>query len=189
MCQAVSHGTNTAANVAVDHIHTVVISDLSVHTAGVSSEDMVVTVFRKTPQELVGFDVGAAVLFRGVKVSLPLLRAALTYQTNKFRDKVKGNLYSNSSNQWATLRGHEIKYSVDWKGARLLPEEHERLRALSGWWNKQDDASHFAAVSTQVGDGGVGTTKKEHLLEALDASMFADIVVKASFHLTASKPS
>lgn len=66
--KGVSLTLQASTDVADDWNQTVIITDPSLHKPGREREDFAVTVFRKTGAELGGFEVGAPVLFRCLKV-------------------------------------------------------------------------------------------------------------------------
>lgn len=181
-----------------------VITDPSIHTGDVKDEDMVVTLFRRSVDDLPTDALpGTPILFRGLKVSpdpsLPRDSADAGCQMKSFKDKVKGNAFSMNQNCWVyLLNGIQPKFSDP---AAMDPPfsagELERLQALRQWSNTRESgrsvpsgiayvdeaagpsrraSSNFVGGQTQAG-------QKSRCLGELQDGQFSDISFKVSLIL------
>lgn len=147
-----------------DHSLTIAVADPAAHTDGNRSEDLVLTIMRKTPGEFANIAVGDAIVIHKAK-------------TQVWQSRTKASLFSNDESGWVTLRGRQIISQSRNGSPALCPEAYARLQALSRWWHGQDDAPEYT-IKAQAAAHGEVAGKRERLIGDIRPNSFSDIVAK-----------
>ncbi|WVR04232.1 hypothetical protein IAU60_001232 [Kwoniella sp. DSM 27419] len=133
---------------SLDHTLSIVIADPTRHACGVrdpnADEELVVTMFRRTPAQLPGdLQIGDVVLFRRAKITV-------------WNGKTKAQCYREPGNTWVVMKnGTEIKIqNKDDLEPAIVKAEVDRMKALHQWYAAKQSGR---AVQTPAGYGMVRT--------------------------------
>ncbi|ORY23800.1 hypothetical protein BCR39DRAFT_342435 [Naematelia encephala] len=164
-----------------DYMMSVVIADPTTHDEGHASNDIVVTVFRKTEADLpVNVLPGTPILFRGLRIS-------------KFNDKPKGQAFTpagtgaSSTNTWATLPGGKTLKLADPRHMYppVAKAELDRLTALLKWWRSTEGQSERPEITSDDRRVSIGSSRASSpvkqgqvLLQDVQPYTFVDLIFK-----------
>lgn len=92
--------------------------------------------------------------------------------------KLKGQLYSNASNEWVILgpRGPIKGPSTMGTTPEMTAAEYDRLKALATWWQTGSDHT----VVNRDAELPETSLKKQHVLGEIEDMMFFNALVKVS---------